>query len=171
MDDMRKALLMAPLFVAFLALMSAIPVKAVTLTFPGKAVTITVETVDAEHHTPRDMFFPGETLCVHIHSSEDAEGYIVLFNDKVHPIPYTYKNLELTGCKDKYVEYTIPSEFPLETYYIFVKLKGCDPFWLSFTVIRFFVIPELPFGTLMAIVAPFGAVAGLVKTKRLQVIR
>jgi len=168
MDEMRKALLMTPLFVAFLALMIAIPVKAVTLTVPVKAVTLTVETVDAEDHTPRDMFFPGETLCVHIHSSEDAEGYIVLFNDQVHPIPYTYKNLELTGCEDKYVEYKIPSEFPLETYYIFVKLKGCDPFWLSFTVIRFFVIPELPLGTIMAIVAPFGAVAGLGKTKRLR---
>jgi len=158
---MRKALLMAPLFVAFLALVFASPVNAVT-------VTVDTGDWDEEDFTPRDTFFPGETFWVHIHSSEDAEGYIELLYDEEDPIDGTDIELELTSDEDIYIDYEIPSDTPLDTYYVYVELEGIDPFWLSFTVIEFFVIPELPMGTLMAVVIPFVAMSGIAKAKRLQ---
>ena len=159
---MRKTLLMAPLFVALLALMIAAPVK---------AVTVTVKTVDATTHTPRDTFVLGEKLCVYIHSSEDALGWIELYDSSGALIPGWFGPLTLTGCDDNYIYYDIPYDFPLGTYEVCVWLEGADPFWLSFTVILFFIIPELPLGTLMALVVPLAVVAGLKKGKRLRFIR
>jgi len=79
-------------------------------------------------------------------------------------------------CKQ---EWTFPDDFPgadtntIGMYDVIADITmNVGKFkWVTSFMVEFFVVPDLPFGTIMAIIACFVAVAGYTKFKRVPMLR
>ncbi|UCE28991.1 MAG: hypothetical protein JSV85_06965 [Candidatus Bathyarchaeota archaeon] len=150
---MKRITLSLPVIIALSILLAINSVVAVV-------VSVTVD--------PEVIPHPGGSTTVRVFSSEAGVGSITVVTPVSHTASVAAINVPEGGADSA----VYPDDFPggstteIGEYEVTVYLAGEEykaTFWVTFEV-----IDESPIGTVMAIIAPIGALIGLAKIKRLR---
>jgi hypothetical protein len=142
------------------SLLSAVSVFFMVLFLVGTARAVMVDV-----YVSPEKIYPGGATTITIWCNEDAAGSITVITPLGSP---SAVSITLTANVSESVEY--PTDFPggntkeLGRYEVIVALKGQE--WRAVFWVSFIVIPEVPFGTIMATVASFGAILGVARLER-----
>jgi hypothetical protein len=124
------------------------------LATPAKALSISVSV------TPTTIL-PGETVTISVFVDTAGGGVLAVIDPTTAADPYTGNPLTFPGT----YSLTYPDDFTggstdlLGTYSVVLAIGGATYFAIFY--VTFFVIPELPFGTILGVLAPTLAFAGL----------
>lgn len=148
---MKKKILFMAVFIAFSAFLSIGLVNAYQ-------VEVTC--------TPKIITTPGGSTTITVSCDKDVSGSITV----ITPISHTPYTVSITVSAGGSTSKVYPAHFSGDSTevgeYEVIVLVGNEEFRAAFWV-YFEVIPEVPLGTIMATVACFGALATLIKKKRL----
>lgn len=113
---------------------------------------------------------PGGSTTIRVFASDAGVGSVTIFTPITHTSSVALIDVPAGGADS--VVY--PDDFPggsteeIGKYEVMVYLAGQE--WQAAFWVTFIVIPESSLGTIVAVVASFGALIGLVKVKRVRKI-